>query len=331
MKLSYIISFCFILIGNYCFSQNHNEDLELFNKGNGLYELVYDDLYMDHTLSKLDTTKLEERIEYKILFDQKDEILERALEYFEKVIDEYPESKLAFRAMTNAALIATELYYSDTAINYYKKIINSNASDKEKGGIGNGLMAEPYALYKNRACKNLAEIYLTESNYKESIRYIDLIKKYPYQHFCGNEYAANEIYLATLYSKNYLGLNNSKKALEYSLPHALNIGLADNSEIFGIALSILESNYTKEELDSEIEKSIRSIKLKTRKGNTYGVTTFLGVKIRLWPEVFFIKNYTKEKVDFEKIEEYEKLSELEKNILSFKNSKFYQKITTIKK
>ncbi len=321
MKLKTLILYFLIILGNYCFSQNNNNrDLALFNKGNGLYELVYEDLNIDYTLSQLDTTKVIERAQYRVLVEQKEEILERSLEYFEELIDEYPKSKMFFRAMNNSALISTQLDYINEAIEYYKRIIKSKADDKEKGGIGEGIMAEPYALYKNRACKSLAEIYLLRKDFKEAIKYINLTKKYPYQHFCGNEYAENDIYIATLYAKNYIGLNNIEKALEYSLPHVFYNGLASNLEILEITLNLLKSNYTKEQLNSELKKSLRNIKLKKRKGYKYGVTTFLNIKIELSSEMYSLPDS-----DFN-YEQYEKLSELEKYIINFKESEFYKEI-----
>lgn len=255
-------------------------------------------------------------IEYNVLLKQKKSILRQSLSYYEELIEEFPESKLVFKAMNNAALISLQLDYKEDAIDYYKEILKSKANDKEKGGVGEGLMAEPYALYKNRACINLAEIYLTKKDYTNALKYINLTKKHPYQHFCGNAHAANEVYLATFRAKCYLGLNHVTKALEYALPYSFNTILADNSEALALTLEILKSNYSLNELNIELEKSLKHIKIKKVKGYERGITTFMGIKFNL---PFYIPTV----IDFDALA---KLSEIDQFTLAYKESEFYQEI-----
>lgn len=280
-KLS--ILFVFALIANILFAQH--EDIALLGRGNALFEIIYYDLELDSKLENLDTSTVEGKIRYEILSEQKEEILETSLEYFEELIEEYPESELYFRAMNNAAAVSNQLGYEDEAIKYYKTILGSKAKDNEKGGVGFGIMAEPYALYKNRACKYLAEIYIARKEYTQAIKYIDLTETYPYQHFCGNEYAANDIYIATLYTKSYRGLGDTKKALNYSLPQVFNSGLANNRNLVELTVEILKEDFDLKAIKKELEKASKEYYTEKRKKEKYEwieyCITFLDIKIEL--------------------------------------------------
>lgn len=310
----------FLTFSSTLIAQNENEDLAIFNKGEAVYNLIYEDFDIQYELDHLDTTMVEEKIEYEVLKEMKSSILERSLEYYEDLIENYPNSKLFYRALNNVALISNQLDYKDEAIEYYNQILNSDANDKEEGGVGSGLMAEPYALYKNRAAKSLAEIYLSQENFNKAIEYINLTKKYPYQHFCGNEYAADEIYIATLYTKAYLGLGKVKDGLDYSLPHVFFNGLADNSEIQILALETIKKNFSKKEIDSELDKALNSIKMVDKEDYQVGVITLFGRNIQL-PDDSFI-TYTNES----ELNDIKKLSEKENYQRIFKNSKFYKSL-----
>lgn len=241
-----------ILLANIICAQD-DEGAVFFEKGIALYELVYDDLQLDDEIENLDTSKIEDKIKFELLIEQKEVLLEKSFENFKILIEKYPESSLIYRAMNNASLVSSELEKYDEAIIYCKKVLKSKAKDDEKGGIGKGIMADPYALYKNRACKNLAEIYIKKEDFKEALKYIKLITKYPYQHFCGNAYATDEIYIATLKTKSYNGLGKFQKALSYSLPHIFNNGLASNSEIVELTVKILKENYNMDNVVLDFE------------------------------------------------------------------------------
>jgi hypothetical protein len=297
--ISIIISMPFCGITQY-----NNDDLVLFNKGNALYSLVYEDLDIDHEIKLIDSNSTEGKIKIDLLKEEKEEILDVALDYFEDLIDEFPKSSLIYRAMNNAALISSQLNYMDEAIEYYKKIISSKADDNEKGGIGEGIMAEPYALYKNRACKNLAEIYLEQKDFDTALKYIKLTDKYPYQHFCGNEYAANDIYIATLYTRGYYGLNKVEKALSYSLPYIFNNQLASNSIIVELTVTILKEKYDNAKLISDFENCAKNHYTETVKRNKkewvkYYID-FMNVKIEI---PFYSFDFEDDKKIIEEIEE----------------------------
>jgi hypothetical protein len=146
--------------------------------------------------------------------------------------------------------------------------LNSNANDREKGGRGSGIMAEPYANFKNSAAKTLAHIYIADSNFSEAINYVDLTKKYPYNHFCGNEYAWDRVYVNWLYATCYIGLKEYDKAYAVLVPNLLEDGLADNSVLVEMCYETLLKTHSKEEMKVEYERAFKNVetkKVKSRK------------------------------------------------------------------
>jgi hypothetical protein len=298
-------------------AQEKNQDLLLFGEGMALITYVNESL--DNDIENLDTTNVNDKLVFKTLFEQKENILENSLEYFETLINDFPKSKLRYRSINNAAFVSMQLEYDDDAIKYFKKMINSKANDKEKGGVGDGLMQEPYALYKNRACINLAKIYIKDNKYSEAIKYLDLTKKYPYQHFCGNEYAWNDIRMAILYTNCYLGLNDNDKALNTSLSEVFYTGLADNNEIFDLVCKIIKNNFSIDEIKNELELALNSITIKHKKRYDIGIIKLFGKKLELISGGFYYGNYKGISND-----EFDKLPEIEQYKHIFKTSKIYE-------
>lgn len=260
-----------IIIANPALSQESDEAVKLFDKGNVLLDLYFYDLEIEQELKEVDTTIPENQKTYQYLLQLKEDILNKSLGYFEEVIENFPDSDLKFRAINNAAYIENLLGYNEEAISYYKMILESEADDLEPGGIGEGIMAEPYAMYKNRACKSLAEIYIQEKNFVYALKYLNLTKKYPYRHFCGNEYAADDIYMSTLYTKCYIGLNDIDKALAESLPQIYNNRLAGNFELVSLVINILKDNFDFEAVKNEYLNSIAAENIKYKKKNGYNL------------------------------------------------------------
>ncbi len=228
----------------------------LFEKGLMLQELA-DDIEAD---AQQDSTQANARYTAEI----KATILDKALDNYEVLIDSFPDSKLLYRALNNKGFTEFALNDKEEARETFLTIIKSKADDKEKGGAGSGIMAEPYANYKNRAAKMLAEIYIEEHNFKEALKYLNLTKKYPYRHFCGNEYAADDIYMSTLYGKCYLGLNDLKKAYDALLPNLIDNGLADNTHLVTITYNALLKTYKKEDLKVLYEQAFKNYKIEKR-------------------------------------------------------------------
>lgn len=285
MKIQ-ILTFIFILFGQVTFGQKANsiqKDELLFEKGLLLHQLIDEDLDLDETINSKDTTNAKTK---EFAVDVKETILEKALEYYQELIDSFPKSNLLFRALNNKGFVELALDDTEEATKTFLRILDSKADDKEKGGVGSGLMGEPYANYKNRATKVLAKIYIEGKDYKKAIKYLDLTKEFPYRHFCGNEYAAAEIYMCELYAKCYLGLNDTDKALKILLPNLLENGLADNSDIVILTTETLLKRYSKTELRTLFEnafKSYKTEKVKPKDSDEYEryYVTFLDTDIEI--------------------------------------------------
>ena len=149
-------------------TQNEKFDIVLFNKGVTIFEII-DETSFEYELKKIDTTTVKGKVKYETLNNKKEDILDYALEQFEKVIEEYPNSKLYHKSLYNLAHINSLMDYEEDEIKYLKMILSSNANDKENSGR-NGLMANPYANFKNEASNRLTEIYIKKGDYKNCFR-----------------------------------------------------------------------------------------------------------------------------------------------------------------
>jgi hypothetical protein len=279
---TFLLLFSVITFGQ---KKKSNEDLILFEKTVAIQDLVNEEL--DNIINPNDTIDItnDEKIQRNFAIEIKENVLNKVIRDYEELIKEFPKSKLIFRALNNKGFAELELKNYKNAQETFQKILKSEANDNEKGGIGSGIMSEPYANYKNRASKILADLELKKGNYQEALNYLDETKKFPYRHFCGNEYAADEIYMAEMYAKCYLGLNQNEKAYDILLPNIIENGLASNSEIITISIDALLKNYKKEELKIQFENCFKNVfaeKVKSNKNEytTYNIN-FLNRKIQL--------------------------------------------------
>jgi hypothetical protein len=204
-------------------------------------------------------------------------------------------------------------------------VASEHFHDRDKGGRGSGIMQEPYALYKHDACECLAQISLRQSHFSNALKYIQLSeKKYPYQHFCGNEMAASRIYTAEMYAKAYCGLHDTAAALRVLLPYVFDNGLASNELILNDVVKLLRVKYEKEELAARLDKAIDSVRSRLVKQEKYEYTNyeivFLDVPITV-PEYFF--NSQKLPGNFSG------LPELEKRKVIARKSEFYERVAGV--
>jgi tetratricopeptide (TPR) repeat protein len=276
--------FIFLFFGQiilFAQGNSNKRDTILFEKGYLLQQLVKDDLDLDEIINSEDN----DNINKELAIDIKETILHKALENYRELIKNFPKSKLLFRTLNNKGFIELALDDRDNAKKTFQKILESNADDNEKGETGSGIMAEPYANYKNRALKMLAELNIKEGKYAEAIKHLDLTKIYPFKHFGGNEYASDHIYISELYAKCYIGLKDNKTALEYLLPNLIENGLADNSNLVALAYETATQKYSKDELKfkyNQAFKNYKRVRLKNKdyQYNTY-IITFLNSEIKL--------------------------------------------------
>lgn len=100
---------------------------------------------------------------------------EKAVELYEE--DEYDSALVIFkkiyqRGSGDASMVAkahyniAQIYYEkkDTANakQVFKDILDAGYNEMDRGGIGEGIMADPYSLYGNNSCRHLAEIALAQ-------------------------------------------------------------------------------------------------------------------------------------------------------------------------
>ncbi|WP_299715245.1 hypothetical protein [uncultured Tenacibaculum sp.] len=246
-------------------SQQKKEDEKLFTKGIAVFDIVEEGSF-DYELARLDTTSLEGKIKFKVLYDTREDILDTALEYFEEIIKKHPKSNLYHKSLYNSAKISSLLDYENDEIKYLEMILKSKANDRENSGR-NGIMSNPYANFKNEASNRLTGIYIQKKDFETALKYKKINENYPLQHFCGNAYAEDEIHNAQLYGEIYKGLGDTKKAISYLLPHMFNNGLASNSNIIDFTVKLLKTEYTKERLIDELNNSIKHYYSRIEKRN----------------------------------------------------------------
>lgn len=294
--------------------KNEKLDIVAFNKGVTIFEMV-EELNIDWELQRLDTLKQNEKIKYDIVKNEKEEILELALDQFGKVTQDYPNSELYHKSLYNLAHISSLLGYEEDEIKYLEMILNGNTNDKEKSGRS-GIMSNPYTNFKNEASKRLTEIYINKREYKTALEYKKLNEKHSLQHFCGNAFAADEIYNAKQYAKIYNGIGEKKKALNYLLPHIFNNGLANNSGLIDLTIESLKKNFDQSLIKKDFEKSISEIYSKIEKDGKDEWTNYF---IKYYDIEIGVPSWT---LSFENDSKKIK-SELQKSI---RESEFYKKL-----
>lgn len=206
---------------------------------------------------------------------------QEALDGFRQFMVDFPDSDLKPRAHYNVAYLLRETYKMLESAKVFEEILSAGYSDTEAYG---GIM-EQYALYKHRSAEHLAEIYLYMGNYDTAEKYVVMFdKEYPYEHFCGNELAANEIYTARMYAEVYLGQGKTDKAIQTMLPHLFSTGLASNAKLLAVLEKALEKRYSAEELKALSQAAFSSFKY-VDYGNAS--ITLLGKSVTVYAEGAF--------------------------------------------
>lgn len=196
---------------------------------------------------------------------------------FEQLIKQYPKSDVVPRAHFNRALCYYYFKDYETSEEIFHEILEQRYDERDP----NGLM-EPYALYKHHTCRYLASIALEKKDYQAAEKYINLFdKKYPYQHFCGNEWSAYDMYKAVMYAKVYRGTNRIDRAMNELLPHMFSDALASNEEVLTELEDIIDKHYSKDESQAEFEKALASLEVKDVKKHRSGTIILYGVKIEI--------------------------------------------------
>ncbi len=209
-----------------------------------------------------------------------DKKYDKALQGYQYIVENHNNNELFPKAFYNIGHIKFIQKKYEQAIPIFKKILESNFNEKESSGAS--LMADPYTNYKHRASRLLSDIYYNKGNYETALYYLTLSDTtYPYLHFCGNEYDANEVYLAIRYAAIYQKLKQPEKAIEKLLP-AVFINLSNNSKLIE-ELKKLFSN--KIGLKQELDIALSEIYSKEIYTENYSYTRyyfkFLNVEIAI--------------------------------------------------
>jgi tetratricopeptide (TPR) repeat protein len=176
---------------------------------------------------------------------------DKALSAYQYIVDNHPRNELFPRSYYNIGLIYFNLKQFDKALTIFNTILKSNFNEKEN--FGGGIMADPFTNYKHRACELISDIYYDRKIYDTALVYFAMSDTtYPYIHFCGNEYAANDVHTSLRYADIYQKLNMADKAIESLLPSVF-ISLADNSKIIAELKKLLTNKkYIRIELDEAL-------------------------------------------------------------------------------
>lgn len=214
-----------------------------------------------------------------------DEDQASALKAFQYIVDNNPKNRLFPRALYNTGIINSQMGNTGKAISIFEKILKSNVNDMEPSG--GGIMDDPYAGYKHNSSSMLSSIYSDIKMYDSALYYLTMSDTlYPYQHFCGNEYAADDVNKALRYGYLYLQKGDTAKAIESLMGGAFRDGLTDNSEVMEKLKEILSN---KKNVAKEFEASLDKIYTEKKILNknsfdpgreaTYYYFDFLGAKI----------------------------------------------------
>lgn len=241
-----------------------------------------------------------------------EEKYDEALKGYQYIIENHRKNELYPRAFYNVGYIHFIQKKYDKAIPIFKKILESNFNEKEN--LGGGIMADPYTNYRHRASEILSEIYYAKKKYDTALHYFALSDtRYPYLHFCGNEYASNDVHTSLRYADIYQKLNQPKKAIEKLLPTVF-ITLADNSKVVEELEKLLAD---KKALKQELDNSLSKIYSKKIDREDYSYTKYYFKFLNA--EIVVPNSYEDEKDKFDE----------DKAIKDIKQTDFYKMIENI--
>lgn len=240
----------------------------------------------------------EEKIVFEYAVDLfQNEKHQEAANSFKKFMADFPKSRLKGRAHFNLALSFRALGDTARAKVTFHEILQMGYNEKDE----NSLM-EPYTLYKHHSCRMLALMALDEHDYTAAERYIEMFdKKFPYQHFCGNEWAAYDMFKAVLLAKVYTGTNRFEKAVKTLVPYTFSDALASNEKVLEELEVIVRREYTKPEIKAELINAIESLQVTQKKDRTIATITLFKTNVEV--EDYFLEKETNESA----VEHYKKL------------------------
>lgn len=238
--------------------------------------------------------ELEFDVAYQLFDDGK---YQQASEAFALFMQKFPKHELKPRAHFNLAYSYYRAGDTTHAATTFLDILEQKYNERD----ANNLM-EPYALYKHHACRHLAEIAIARKQFDDAEFYIRLFhKKYPYQHVCGNEWAAYDIYKAVMDAKVLEGKKQPDLALKALAPHLFYNGLAGNEEALTMMSDLLEHNFKPRTIKKIFNDALQSLHFLRTRGETKPTILFYGVVVQVEQYSFGYDGQEKSLDDYRKM------------------------------
>ncbi|MFT5754314.1 MAG: outer membrane protein assembly factor BamD (BamD/ComL family) [Flavobacterium sp.] len=186
MKKSYYLLLLFTSI--ICFSQSDkpNEDRILYEKGMALNELYYNSNFFELTVITKDenVSKIVKLISIQ------------ALEYFDKLVNDFPESDLFIVSLYEKSMLELDLEQNKKAKESLLTLLNKKNSTQN--------------YYRNKSFIELAKLYIEEKNYKKALLYLEERIENGFHFSCGVELNTTLKRIESLKSTCVEGLKEKK-------------------------------------------------------------------------------------------------------------------------
>ena len=177
---------------------------------------------------------------------------DKALKGYQYFVKHFPKDQGYPRALYHVAHCQFLLKQYGKCVKTCRKLMAVEADEKDP--LGWGIMADPYANYRHRGADMAYECYSIQQQWDSALRYLALSDTvYPYIHFCGNAYAANDVSNALRYAEIYEHMGQPDKALEKLLKTVFLDGLADVSKVIAEIRMLLSG---REGLLQELDKAM---------------------------------------------------------------------------
>lgn len=175
-----------------CFSQSNKptEDRVLYEKGIAITEIIYNDEVYE--LIENPKNESEEKIATKFV----KMISNQALEYFDKLINEFPDSELFTVTLYEKSLLELIQENNKKAKESLLAILNKESSKKN--------------YHRNKSLIELAKLYIQENNFKQAMIYLEERTENGFYFQCGVELNTTLKQLDNLKAICNEGLNEKK-------------------------------------------------------------------------------------------------------------------------
>ncbi len=262
--MKFLFVFLLALLGSFTHAQVYNDSLfyeqraeMLWNDAVSLERVYFVFLNLDEQLQALDTSSLRDSIKYVLLNEQKEIILNAALNEYNLLLEKFPKSWYAPLSTFRKAEIHRKLGQLDSARYYLLNLVLTDSALVVLARDDSWEFNEKYNLQKDTYIA-LAEVEYEAENYNRSISYLLKSETAPSYLLCGNEFENMDVETVIIYAKNYYALDSLDKAIEFLLPNIIFNGMANNRALVALAIDYLLEKYDRNYLLSEFEKSFQN-------------------------------------------------------------------------